>query len=159
MNETNIFDGFTGVFPFTNWTDEDFTALWNNKEYTFPKKSTSPLLINEESAENIQEIRKRFAFRLAEREFYNSKQYKQMVKIGKAMPSTFDPKILEPMIQKCLIPLAIKQAKIKTLARDSERSFKASKAISADENLKESFKDMTRDENIPKVGATSTSLI
>ena len=61
---------FDGVFRFTNWTEEDFKHLWNNIEYTFKAGTTSPMIIANETLENIQEIRKRFAYDLAVREFY-----------------------------------------------------------------------------------------
>ena len=35
----------------------DFCALWNNKEYTFKGKTTSPLIIAGEPPENVQHIR------------------------------------------------------------------------------------------------------
>jgi hypothetical protein len=159
MNDENTFDGFTGVFNFTNWTDEDFVHLWNNKEYIFPANSTSPLLINEESAENIQEIRKRFAYDLAQREYYKGKEYKNLVKIGKDRPSTFNPKILEPMIQKCLMPLPVKKAKVRILPKDDERKYKGSKAVGKNDNLNYVFKEESEEQNIKKVGAMPTNEI
>lgn len=44
---------FDGVFKFTNATDEDFAVLWNNKEYVYPANTSCPMVIANESAENI----------------------------------------------------------------------------------------------------------
>lgn len=130
----DINEEFTGTFYFTNPTDEDFTALWNNKEYTFPAQSTVPLIILSEPLENIQEIRKRFAYRLAEQRFYASKEYEKMKKMGNGLPPTFNPKILEPMIEECLKPLPIKRAKVKEGKKENDRDYKATKAIGEGDN-------------------------
>ncbi len=132
---------FMGVFHFTNWTDEDFVHLWNNEEYTFPKMSSVPMIMAKESAENIQEIRKRFAYDLAVREFYKGKEYKRMSKMGNGLPPTFDEKILEPMIEKCLIPLPKAQARVKKIQTNEEAKFKGSKAVGKNDSLNETFKD------------------
>lgn len=131
---------FMGVFHFTNPTDEDFVHLWNNEEYTFPKMSTVPLIMPKENAEAIQEIRKRFAYDLAVREFYRSKEYLKMSKQGHGLPPTFDDKLLEPMIEKCLVPLELKKAKVKKIEVDEESKFKGSKAVGIDDNLNDTFK-------------------
>ncbi len=55
----NLGFDFDGVFRFTNATKEDFTALWNNKEYVFPAGTCCPIVIPDESLENIQEIHTR----------------------------------------------------------------------------------------------------
>jgi len=137
MNERD----FDGVFRFTNVTDEDFTFLWNNKEYVFPAGTCCPLIIPDETLENIQEIRKKAAFKLSVREFYKGKEYKRMSKMGNGLPPTFDEKILEPMIESCLKPLPMGKAKIKEGKKQSDSSFKASKAISEKDNPNYVFKD------------------
>ncbi len=133
---------FDGVFRFTNPTDEDFTALWNNKEYTFPANRTVPLIIPNETLENIQEIRKKFAYKLAVREFYAGKEYNKMSKMGGGLPPTFNEKILEPMIEKCLLALPESRATTKqgkpTL---DEKRLKGSKAVSGKDDLNQAFKD------------------
>ena len=48
MNEI-IGKDFDGVFRFTNATNEDFSALWNNVEYIFPAGKTVPLIIPNEN--------------------------------------------------------------------------------------------------------------
>lgn len=121
---------FSGVFYFTNPTNVERKYLWNNKEYSFPAESTVPLIIPTETLENIQEIRKRFAYRMAEERFYESEQYMKMKEMGRGMPPTFDPKILEPMIEECLKPLPIKRPQVKEGKKiDDERNYKATKGM------------------------------
>ncbi len=125
--------GFDGVFRFTNATNEDFSALWNNKEYTFPKQSTCPMIIEGETLENIQEIRKRFATRLAEREYMKSQAF-QSIKNGdgRTVLSTYNQKELDVYIQQCLEPLPIAEVKVTKKATDDEKNYKGSKAIKGD---------------------------
>lgn len=132
--------GFDGVFRFTNPTTEDFTVLWNSKEYTFPARSTCPMIIQNETQEAIQEIRKKFAYKLAQREFYNGKIYKQMSNQGRGMPPLFDEKLLQPTVDACLTELPITQAIVKP-ARKIEQSFRGTKAIGKNANLNVEFKD------------------
>jgi len=109
-------ENFDGVFRFTNFTDEDFTTLWNSKEYTFPKQTSSPMIILGESPENVQNIRKLFAKRLAKREFYKGARYEELNSLTKqsnGVPTTFnEDKEFATFIQKCLEPLELSQAKI-----------------------------------------------
>lgn len=147
---------FTGVFYFTNPTKEERKYLWNNKEYTFPPESTVPLVIMGEPLENVQEIRKRFAYRMAEERFYEGKEYKTMSKQGNGMPPTFDPKILEPMIEECLKPLPIKRAEVKQGKKvDDERNYKASKAMGQNDNPAQIFAEENK--NPPVLGAMSSN--
>lgn len=140
---------FSGLFYFTNPTNVERKYLWNNKEYSFPAESTVPLIIPTETLENIQEIRKRFAYRMAEERFYESEQYMKMKEMGRGMPPTFDPKILEPMIQECLKPLPIKRAVVVEGKKlDDDRKYKATKA-----GFKGSPTELfTEDENRDAVG-------
>lgn len=132
---------FDGVFRFTNVTDEDFVTLWNNKEYLFPAGKTVPLVIPDETLENIQEIRKRFAHNLATREFYSGKVYKTMSKQGGGLPPLFDEKLLEPMIEACLTPLPSAKISVKQLPEDNEKKYKGSKAMSEKENPNYLFRE------------------
>lgn len=125
---------FDGVFRFTNDSDEDFVTLWNNQEYIFPAHKTVKLIIANETLENVQEIRKRFAYRWAVREFYKSKEYFKMSKMGNGLPPTFDERILEPMIERCLTPLPEAPIKIRKRVKDSDENYVGSKAISDKEN-------------------------
>ncbi len=147
---------FNGVFYFTNDTNEDFTAFWNNEEYTFPQKKTSPMIMPNETSTNIQEIRKRFAYKLAMREFYKGKEYERLVKLGNksqgGIPPSFNENLLEPMIQSCLKPLPIEKAKVKKGKKADERIFKGSKAISDKDNPNYVFREESEDQNIPKKG-------
>lgn len=138
MEITNEFDG---VFRFTNATDEDFVFLWNNKEYKFPAGTSCPMLIANESLENIQEIRKKAAYKLAVREFYKGKVYKDMSKMGGGLPPTFDDKLLQPWIDQCLVPLPKAKAEVKDLPVTGGKNIKASKAISDSDNPNYVFKD------------------
>lgn len=132
---------FDGVFRFTNDSDEDFITLWNNKEYTFPAHKTVKLVIPDESLENIQEIRKKFAYRWAVREFYKSKEYIKMSKMGNGLPPTYAEKILEPDIQKCLTPLPEVAIKVKQGKKDDGSQYKGSKALSEKDNPNYVFRD------------------
>jgi hypothetical protein len=154
MEQNN--EEFSGVFMFTNPTDKDRKYLWNNKEYTFPAESTVPLIIPTETLENIQEIRKRFAYRMAEERFYESDTYKKMKDQGNGIPPTFDPKILEPMIQECLKPLPIKRSNVKEGAKiDDERKYKATKAMGKNDNPSALFAE--ENQNILTLGEMSNN--
>lgn len=142
---------FDGVFRFSNNSDEDFVVLWNNREYTFPAKTCSPMLIAGESPENVQEIRKKFAYKWAEKEWYKGKEYQRMSKMGGGLPPTRDDKTLEPLIEMCLTPLPIAPAKVKE-AKKEKRVYRGSKAVSDKENLNLAFAEETKDENLVKVG-------
>lgn len=154
MDNTN--EEFSGVFYFTNPTDKERKYLWNNKEYVFPAESTVPLIIPTESLENIQEIRKRFAYRMAEERFYEGKEYAKMKGMGNGMPPTFDPKILEPMIQECLKPLPVKRAAIKQGKKvDDERNYKSTKAMGQNDNPAALFAE--ENQNIETLGVMADS--
>lgn len=118
-------DNFDGVFRFTNATDEDFVTLWNNKEYTYPAGRTVPMVIANSSLEEIQQIRKYFAKRLAEREFFKSKEFKSMrngIKDKDAgrhvVASTYNEAELQPWIDECLNPLAEGRATVKVIPEE-----------------------------------------
>lgn len=137
-------EDFDGIFKFTNATNEDFIAFWNNKEYTFPKGTCCPIIIPNETAENIQEIRKKWAYKIAVREFYKGSEYARLVKLGNksagGIPPIFDEKILEPLIEMCLKPLPIAKATVKEGKKSSLRT-KGSRAVGDNDSLNEVFKD------------------
>lgn len=114
VDPTNYVDG---VFYFSNSSKEEFKALWNNVEYIFPPMSCVPLLIPDHTAVQIQEIRKRFAFRWAEQQWFAGKEYKHMVKIGRDKPSARDDAHLEPLVQMCLAPLPLKPLKTEKVTK------------------------------------------
>lgn len=148
----NDIEEFSGVFMFTNPTKEERKYLWNNKEYVFPPETTVPLIIPTETLESIQEIRKRFAYRMAEERFYEGTEYKRLNSMGNGLPPTFDPKILEPMIQECLTPLTVARAQIKKGKEiDSDRNYKATKAMGEKEDPNFIFKEESA--NAPVLGA------
>lgn len=150
----NFNEEFTGVFYFTNPTDKERSYLWNNKEYKFPPESTVPLVIMGEPLENVQEIRKRFAYRMAEERWFEGKEYKAMSKQGNGMPPTRDDKVLESMIEECLKPLPIKRGEVKEGKKtDDERNYKASKAIGQNDNPAYIFAEENK--NPPVLGQMS----
>ena len=155
---------FDGTFRFTNWTDEDFVGVWGKKEYHFPAKTTSPMVMINETPLGIQQIRKKFAFNLAEREYFKSQDYKRLLAQERTPEGT--PRInsihqagtysidqLASNIQKCLIPLevgkvVVSEAKDKfnledKLTRDEEGEFNTI-AVPEKGNLIESRKLLKR---------------
>lgn len=153
----NYNEEFDGVFKFTNPTDKERKYLWNNKEYAFPANSTVPLIIPSETLENIQEIRKRFAYRMAQERVYEGEitpggyDYNKMKLMGNGLPPTFDDKILEPFIEECLKPLTLTRAKVvKGKEIDSENNYKATKAFSESQSPQDVFRE---DENRQAIGA------
>ncbi len=111
-------EDFNGVFHFTNWSEEDFTGKWNSIDYTFPALTTAPMVMPFSPLE-IQNIRKKFAKDLAEREFFKSKNYEALRKIeGKDgertinfnQARTYSINELAPFIQKALEPLPVSRA-------------------------------------------------
>lgn len=163
MNDVN--EDFTGVFYFTNPTKVDRKRLWNNKEYVFPAESTVPLIIPSETLENIQEIRKRFAKDMALERVYGGEKvldrngsvifdYMKAKEMGGGLPPTFSEKILEPFIEECLKPMAVKRAKIQEAPKlDDERNYKATKAMGEGGDPNQLFAEENR--NVPTVGKMS----
>jgi len=109
-------EDFDGTFRFTNWTDEDFIGKWNSKEYAFPAQTTSPIIMLDATPIEIQNIRKKFAKDLAEREFGKSQVYKDFLKrernvdgsprgYGMSGAASYSLNELTPYIQRCLEPL------------------------------------------------------
>jgi len=116
---------FTGTFYFTNFSDEDFTTRWNNVAYTFPAKRTSPILIATASPYEIQNIRKKFAKELAQREYYKTKEYGKLNTVPRSgIPATYVETVLEPLIQKCLEDLPVGEIHEKVLPREGEKKFR-----------------------------------
>lgn len=142
---------FDGVFRFTNDSDEDFTVLWNNKEYVFPAKSRSPIVIPEESLENIQAIRKKWAYKWAEREWFKGSEYKKMANMGQGLPPLRNDAVLDPLVQRCLSPLPVKAAKVNPLPQQKVKTA-ASKALKDTDNLNAAFAEETKEENIVELG-------
>lgn len=154
--ETVLSPDFNGVFTFTNDSDEEFVGTWGKKEYHFAPRSTSPLIMPDQSPLEIQNIRKKFAKDWAEREFYKSDKYNFFMKqernadgtarlnsIHQSVAYTIDD--LKEGIQKCLKPLEIKKAFIeeapqvdleKVLSRNEDGELN-SRAVNQRTSLKE----------------------
>jgi len=124
---------FDGIFRFTNWSNEDFVGIWEVRNIPFPKETTSPMVIPEHSPLEIQQIRKKFAKDLAQREFFKSVEYKKLSgqernNDGTArlnsfqMAGQYDLEQLAPMIQKCLEPLPISNAIVTELEKEPMES-------------------------------------
>lgn len=148
INNNMTTEEFDGVFRFTNNSDEEFKVLWNNKEYTFAPKSRSPILISNESAENIQAIRKKWAYKWAEREWFKTEQYKKLNSMGNGLPPVRQEADLEPLIQMCLEPLPITMAKIEDKPRKEVKG-KATRPMTSGQSkqaMAESFSDMEIEE-------------
>lgn len=106
-------EDFDGVFRFTNFSDQDFTAKWDSKEYTFPANTTSPMIISGATLEEVQNIRKKFAQDLAIREFYSSKKFAMLnTHTPGGTPALYTDSDIAPFVQRCLEPLPISQAKV-----------------------------------------------
>lgn len=86
------------------------------------------MVIQGATPEEVQTIRKRAAYKWAEREWYKGSEYKKMAKMGGGLPPTRDDKTLEPLVQMCLNPLPIQKAEVKEGKKD-KRVMKASKTI------------------------------
>lgn len=141
-----------GVFYFTNPTNDEFVARWNNVDYVFKPKTTVPLLIANEPPENTQEIRKKFAKKLALQVFHQSKRYKELVKSGGYIPATYDEDTeLGATIQACLTPLPKSSAMVKPNAPESDSNYKATKAVKSGANLEKMFED----QEVPELGEMS----
>lgn len=124
-NETTVLPvEFDGVFRFTNFTDEDFTAKWNSVEYTFAANKTSPMIIPGETPEGVQSIRKKFARELGEREFYKTPKFAHLNDPSQgAHPAPYNDEDLAAFIQRCLEPLPVASATAKIVKKDMDAVF------------------------------------
>lgn len=126
--ESVLPEDFDGTFRFTNATTEDFVAKWGNREYVFPAGTTSPIVMTNHTPLEIQNIRKKWAKDLAEKEFFRSRQYEtirsregaiddmgmiQPRSQGMSHAGTYSMDQLTPLIQKCLVPLEASKASIR----------------------------------------------
>ena len=154
-NDNNVLPpDFDGVFRFTNWTDNEFTAKWNSVAYTFPPLSTTPMIIAGATPEEVQHIRKKFAKELAEQEFYKSDKLKTLENQTPAgsvgsfkMAAVYTDEELKPFIQKCLDPLPVGQVKATIVA-------KASPKLRTDEDGNEVTRILKKGESLMANGAT-----
>lgn len=124
-------ENFNGVFPFTNFTQDEFKARWGGIEYTFPPLSTTPMIIPTATPMEIQSIRKKFAKELAEREFYKSENLKKLEQMNPMhtintlnAAVTYNPQDLEPYVQRCLEPLPEARATVKVVKSEDENKLR-----------------------------------
>lgn len=117
---------FDGVFRFTNWTDRDFVAKWGGKEYKFPALKTTPMIMGDFTPYEIQNIRKKFAKDLANREFFQSKEHDALNAKNTNLTSfhgavTYTDNDLKVFIQKCLDPLPVGKVEVTTPISDGKK--------------------------------------
>lgn len=125
--DTILPEGFDGTFRFSNPSDEDFVGQWGGRGYLYPAKKETPMVIYDATPLEVQNIRKKFARDLAEREFFKSKKYEVfrsregdrdemgMIKPrgqGMSHAGAYNDSDLEPYIQQCLEPLPIAVATV-----------------------------------------------
>jgi hypothetical protein len=115
--DTVLPEGFDGTFRFTNPSDEDFVGKWGGRGYFYPAQMTTPMVIYDATPLEVQNIRKKFARELSEREFFKSKRYEDFRKVEGSlgsrplnsifMAAQYSESDLTAFIQKCLEPLEI----------------------------------------------------
>lgn len=106
-----------GVFYFTNPTDQEFVVMWNSVEYTFPPKKTVPMLMNE-APTDIQEIRKRFAKKLHDREVMKSPEF-LTAESKQQLTQSATTITNQKFIDSCLAPLPVADLKSEPVTIDS----------------------------------------
>lgn len=123
---TELPKDFSGILHFTNFSEEEFKAKWNSIEYTFPPKSTIPLVISTASPIETFNIRMMFAKQLADREFKKSKRFGDLASKNSnvnsihAMVSYTDTE-LDKFINRCLEPLPIAQVKAEEVPTEGKK--------------------------------------
>lgn len=133
MEYSNVLpEGFDGRFFFTNPSDEDFIGSWDSKGYLYPARSTTQMVIMNASPIETQNIRKKFAKELAEREFFKSEKAKEMEKQERPQGfpvfgsihqgRTYSENDLKDYIQKCLDPMPISAPVMQNLPPDDIES-------------------------------------
>lgn len=126
-------ENFNGTFEFSNPSDEDFVGKWGGMAYPFPAQKTTPMIILNASPLEVQQIRKKFAKELAEREFFKSTKYESMRSLegAKDENGVIQPRLgsfnqarsynlgdLENYIQKCLNPLPHARASMRDVPKE-----------------------------------------
>lgn len=126
-------EDFTGVFYFTNYSDEDFAGKWGGKAYNYPAMKTTPMVIYDATPLEIQNIRKKFAKEFAEREFFKSAQGIRLESAEKnpdgsarfnsfQQASQYSDSDLKVFIQKCLEPLPLAEQSVTPLPKEDIES-------------------------------------
>jgi len=132
--ETLTISDFDGVFRFTNFSEEDFSARWNSVEYTFPAMKMTPMIISGATPEEVQSIRKKFARELAVREFYKTPRFNALNGANTPTPAIYTDNDLVPLIQRCLEPLEVGTITKVALPKDSEEDY-TSVVVDGDEDV------------------------
>ena len=145
-------ENFSGIFTFTNYTNEEFIGIWGGVEYPFPPLTTSPMIMPFSPLE-IQNIRKKFAKDLAEREFFKSKEYKTLAKQegtpgNRTLNSIFQAgqyseydlialikRALEPMPEGKVVPRIQPKVALEDIMHVDAKTGGTTKAISTDAEL------------------------
>lgn len=127
---TELPKDYKGTLHFTNFSDEDFTAKWDNVAYTFPAKSTVPLQIATASPIQTFNIRMMFAKQLADREFRKSARAGTLNKKNEGVQSihaavSYTETELDSYINQCLKPLPITEVRTETVETEGVKRPKA----------------------------------
>jgi hypothetical protein len=127
---TELPKDYKGTLHFTNFSDTEFIAKWNNVEYSYPPKSTIPIVILTASPIETFNIRTMFAKQLADREFRGSKRGLDLNKKNEGAQSiaasiSYTENDLDNLITRCLEPLPIAEAKTEAVQSDGEKRPKA----------------------------------
>lgn len=113
---------YDGVFRFSNWTKEEFKDKWGGIEYTFPPERTTPMHILNANPYEVQNIRKKFARKLAEREFQKGKEFQRLNAMNKDVffqsAVSYPPQMLESYVEKCLKPLEVGELKAEKIEKE-----------------------------------------
>lgn len=120
---TELPKDYSGALYFTNFSEEEFQAKWNNTIYTFPPKSTVPLFIPTASPIETFNIRTMFAKQLGDREFRKSKRAGELNAKNEGVQSlsaslSYTENELDSYIKRCLEPLP--RSEVKTEVVESE---------------------------------------
>jgi hypothetical protein len=127
--ETILPVDFDGTFRLTNPSDEDFMGKWGGREYLFPSKMTTPIVMPNQTPLEIQNIRKKFAKDLAVREFFKTQRGKTLTSQEKNadgsprfnsihMAASYGDDDLKDLIQQCLEPLPIAKPQVKDVPKE-----------------------------------------
>lgn len=126
---TTLPEDFDGNFYFTNWSDEEFTGMWDGKSYTYAPNKTSKMIIVDASPLEVQSIRKKFAKEFAEREYFRSPESAKKTAQEKNPDGTprfnsfqqagvYTLTDLGPFIQRCLEPLPLAAQIVSEVPKD-----------------------------------------
>jgi hypothetical protein len=123
---TELPKNHTGVLYFTNFSEEEFQAKWNNVVYTFPQKSTVPLFIPTASPIETFNIRTMFAKQLADREFRKSKRAGELTAKNEGVHSlhaavSYTENELDSYIKRCLDPLPRSELKTEEVEPEGKK--------------------------------------